>query len=73
MVLDGWAVAFVKYDDRYLQQEKEAKQAKRGVWVGDFVQPAKYRSQGWQEAEQVAKAAGSDCRAMCFIPAGYRQ
>ena len=61
MVQDGWAVAFVRYDNRFLKQENLAKNAKLGIWAGKFTRPADYRAQGWQDAEQIAKAEGSEC------------
>ena len=44
MVRDGWALAFVRYSGDYVAQEREAKEAKRGLWAGSFTPPW-----GWRE------------------------
>lgn len=41
MVLRGLAVAFGRYD----AEEREAREAARGVWAGPFVRPAEWRRQ----------------------------
>jgi len=44
MVYTGWAVAVEGHGDRYLELERDAARAKRGLWRGSFVQPADWRS-----------------------------
>jgi endonuclease YncB( thermonuclease family) len=43
MVEGGWALAFVKYSDRYLPQQKRAEALKFGMWAGTFDEPWDYR------------------------------
>ena len=43
MVLDGHAVAYRQYSLRYVDQENEARQAKRGVWATEFEMPWDWR------------------------------
>lgn len=44
MVAQGWAVAYRKYSNDYVQQEEQARIAKRGMWAGTFEMPDAYRS-----------------------------
>jgi len=49
----GLAVAFVRYDDEYLNAEIAAFKSGRGMWAGSFVRPAEFRRAAWtQSAEQ---------------------
>jgi len=41
--LEGWAIAYRKYSNRYVGEEKEAKKARRGIWRGKFEKPEKWR------------------------------
>lgn len=43
MVEKGWAVAYTRYTNAYVQAEKQAKQQKKGVWQGRFLKPELYR------------------------------
>lgn len=43
MVLNGWALADVKYGSNYHEFEDYAEQEKRGVWSGSFMAPWKWR------------------------------
>ena len=43
MVRDGWALAFVRYSKRYVEDEAAAKTVKAGMWTGSFVEPWNYR------------------------------
>ncbi|MBE6448318.1 MAG: thermonuclease family protein [Alphaproteobacteria bacterium] len=44
MVKHGWAVAYTKYSDIYVEAEKEAKVNKLGIWQGKFMKPELYRA-----------------------------
>ena len=44
MVTSGWALAYRRYDDVYIPYETEAKNARRGMWRGEFIKPALWRS-----------------------------
>jgi endonuclease YncB( thermonuclease family) len=44
LVEQGWALAYVKYGGGvYLQAQRQAQTARRGVWQGDFQPPWEYR------------------------------
>ena len=49
---DGWALAFVKYSDRYAADQGAARAAKAGLWAGSFAKPWAWRL---GEAEAVQK------------------
>lgn len=44
MVKQGWAVAYDRYTDDYVDDEKTAKNGKKGLWQGKFMRPELYRS-----------------------------
>jgi endonuclease YncB( thermonuclease family) len=44
MVRQGWALAFVRYSRVYEQDEKVAREAQAGLWVGAFIAPWDWRS-----------------------------
>lgn len=48
MVRYGWALAFVKYSDRYIGDEAKAHDAKAGIWAGAFIVPWNWRSRSKQ-------------------------
>lgn len=41
MVLSGWAMA---YGDKFKDEERQARKAKRGIWQGKFMRPELYRA-----------------------------
>jgi hypothetical protein len=50
MVEDGWALAFVKYSDRYSHAEREARSAHAGIWQWRFEKPWDWRAGVLQHA-----------------------
>lgn len=42
-VQQGWAVAYRKYDQTYVTDEKQARDAKLGMWAGTFEMPWNWR------------------------------
>lgn len=44
MVEHGHALAFVRYSDRYVPEERRAQAAKAGMWAGPFMPPWDWRS-----------------------------
>ena len=52
MVRDGWALAFVKYSDRYAADQVAAEAAKAGLWAGSFVKPWEWRLGEAQAAQK---------------------
>lgn len=45
MVDAGWALAYRRYSQDYIEEERAAKSAKRGLWAGQFMPPETYRAQ----------------------------
>jgi len=45
MVRQGWALAYRRYCKDYLDDEKAAKVAWKGLWQGEFVPPWEWRKQ----------------------------
>jgi endonuclease YncB( thermonuclease family) len=43
LVTNGWAVAYTKYSLDYVDEEEAARQAKAGLWSGDFQWPWEWR------------------------------
>ena len=43
MVRQGWAVAFRKYSLDYVDAENDAREARRGIWQGEFEMPWDWR------------------------------
>ena len=46
MVRAGWARAYLSYSLRYASEEKAAKDARRGLWDGNFDDPWAFREDG---------------------------
>lgn len=59
MVRAGLAVAYRRYSDDYVDEEREAQRARRGVWAGQFVTPEEYR----RDERNARERAGSPARA----------
>ena len=43
LVKNGWAVAYRKYSNEYIAEEKWAKNNLKGLWQGEFLEPWKWR------------------------------
>ena len=43
MVRRGFAVAYLRYSDKYEGAEIEARKARRGIWAGSFEEPEVWR------------------------------
>jgi endonuclease YncB( thermonuclease family) len=50
MVRSGWALAFVKYSQRYVSAEDEARTARAGLWQWQFDKPWDWRAGVLQQA-----------------------
>ena len=44
MVKSGWALAYVRFSHDYEADEKEAREAKAGMWAGAFIAPWDWRT-----------------------------
>ena len=51
MVRAGYAWAFVRYSNAYINQEAEAKAARAGVWQGEAIPAWDFRARSWAVAE----------------------
>jgi len=58
MVLNGMALAYRRFSKRYVADEAIARNARRGVWEGPFVEPWQWRKEKWQEAGTTASSPG---------------
>lgn len=54
MVRTGYAWAFVKYSDSYVQEEAAARARSVGIWQAKAEPAWEYRAKRWQGAEQTA-------------------
>ena len=43
LVLEGWALAYRKYSNKYVNAETEAKINRKGLWEGSFILPWEWR------------------------------
>ena len=43
MVGEGWAVAYRQFSMEYVRDEGEAREARKGLWRGEFVMPWDWR------------------------------
>lgn len=43
MVRLGWAIAYTKHSEAYLDEEATARRNQRGIWQGDFEPPQRWR------------------------------
>lgn len=49
MVRAGLALAYRRYSNAYVDEENEARSAKRGLWAGEFTAPWDYRRESREE------------------------
>ncbi len=54
MVVRGWAVAFRKYSEDYLEHEVDAVKQGLGIWRGQFQRPYLHRAKRWQVEKQLS-------------------
>ena len=59
MVSQGWALAYRRYAQDYVDEEAGAKAARVGIWRGDFVPPW-----DWRRGKRLPTAARDSGRAM---------
>ena len=43
MVRGGYAIAYLRYSEKYLDVQEIAKSSKTGIWVGNFDMPEEWR------------------------------
>lgn len=62
LVEQGWAWAFVRYSDIYVEQEERARAAKAAIWQGKAIPAWEYRAKRWEQAvDQVPSQAPEGC------------
>ena len=50
MARSGFATAYRRYSNDYVDEENEARAARRGIWAGEFTPPEEYRRNDRREA-----------------------
>ena len=58
MVSAGWARAYLRYSHDYAAEERDAAQARRGLWAGSFEAPWEFRHSGRQAAVAATPVPG---------------
>ena len=43
MVKEGWAIAYRYYSKDYVKDEETARNLKKGIWQGTFIEPYSWR------------------------------
>jgi len=68
MVRAGFATAYRRYSLDYVDEETEARGARRGIWAGEFTPPDSYRRDDRRESSAQARDTGAQPpRAGCAI------
>ena len=57
LVRNGYAVAYLEYSTEFVPAELAAREAKAGIWAGEFVMPWDWRKGQRLEGEPPTKAA----------------
>jgi endonuclease YncB( thermonuclease family) len=50
MVRAGYATAYRRYSNDYVDEENEARRSRRGIWAGEFTRPEDYRQDERRES-----------------------
>lgn len=67
MARSGFATAYRRYSSDYVDEENEAKAARRGIWAGEFTSPEAYRRddaparRGRGNEQQAARSSRNGC------------
>jgi endonuclease YncB( thermonuclease family) len=67
MVRAGLAVAYRRYSDDYVDEERQARTARRGLWAGEFTAPETYRNEQRDAPRERATPARLSRRDGCYI------
>ena len=62
LVSEGLALAYRRYSTDYIAQEQTAREARRGLWRGEFVKPWQWRKGKRLAGEKTANVAPGTCR-----------
>lgn len=60
MARSGFAVAYRRYSRDYVDEENEARAARRGLWAGEFTPPEAWRRDGGTQPPPAARAERRD-------------
>jgi endonuclease YncB( thermonuclease family) len=69
MVRQGWALAFVKYSRLYVNDEENARNARRGLWSGAFIAPWDWRHRDRQTIVLGALSVPITAQSLLLAPA----
>jgi endonuclease YncB( thermonuclease family) len=67
MVRAGFAVAYRRYSDAYVDEERQAQAARRGLWAGEFTAPEAFRNDQRDAPRERATLATQSRRDGCYI------
>ena len=68
MARAGMVIAYRRYSNDYVDEEREAKAAKRGIWAGEFTPPEQWRrNEGDETAATQRPAPARPQRDGCYI------
>ena len=65
MTRAGFAVAYRRYSSDYVDEENEARAARRGIWAGEFERPDAYRRDDRAQASTQRSQAAAESSARC--------
>jgi endonuclease YncB( thermonuclease family) len=67
MARSGLAVAYRRYSTAYVDEENEARAARRGVWAGEFTPPDQWRRDDRAQDRETTSTPASTGRSGCDI------
>jgi endonuclease YncB( thermonuclease family) len=67
MARSGFATAYRRYSNDYVDEENEARAARRGIWAGEFTTPETYRGDQRETTRERATPAQQAQRDGCSI------
>jgi len=74
MARSGLAVAYRRYSSAYVDEESEARAARRGIWAGEFTPPEQWRRNGSTAREpSPAPSRGAGCNIKGNINGRHRR
>jgi len=65
MVRSGFATAYRRYSSDYVDEEDQARAARRGIWAGEFTRPEDYRRADRRETSAQRRDVGAEPSRRC--------
>jgi len=65
MVRSGFATAYRRYSNDYLDEENDARAAHRGIWAGEFTNPEDYRHDDQHDATTQRRSESPQAASRC--------